>query len=101
MAAFLAGWSEGCGAVLVSDYGKGVCTPGLLAALADAAASRGLPLLVDPTRTADYGRYRGAEVIKPNRTEAELAAGRAVLSADDALAAGRELCARWGSAPPW
>ena len=39
-------------AVLVSDYGKGVCTPELLAWLRAATASRGVPLLIDPARQA-------------------------------------------------
>jgi D-beta-D-heptose 7-phosphate kinase/D-beta-D-heptose 1-phosphate adenosyltransferase len=90
----LASQAEGCQAVLVSDYGKGVCTPRLLAAIL--AAGRGLPVLIDPTRTSDYGLYRGAEVVKPNRAEAELVSGRPILSPQDALAAGREMCGRWG-----
>jgi D-beta-D-heptose 7-phosphate kinase/D-beta-D-heptose 1-phosphate adenosyltransferase len=92
----LAVCSEGCSAVLVSDYGKGVCTPALLAVIADMCRQRGVPLLTDPTRVSDYGRYRGARVIKPNRQEAELVIGRPIHSPDEALTAGRELCSRWG-----
>jgi D-beta-D-heptose 7-phosphate kinase/D-beta-D-heptose 1-phosphate adenosyltransferase len=92
----LAAFLEGYKAVLVSDYGKGVCTPTLLAAIADVCGQRSIPLLVDPTRIPDYGRYRGASVIKPNRQEAELAVGRPIHSPDEAVTAGRELCNRWG-----
>src|SRR5205085_12335954 len=49
LAEALAPQVAGCQAVLVSDYGKGVCTPGLLAAVRAAAGP--LPVLIDPTRT--------------------------------------------------
>src|SRR5262249_1545366 len=40
--------------VLVSDYDKGVCTPGLLAAVVTAARAGGLRTLADPIRGGDY-----------------------------------------------
>jgi D-beta-D-heptose 7-phosphate kinase/D-beta-D-heptose 1-phosphate adenosyltransferase len=83
-------------AVLVSDYAKGVCTLQLLACVLKAAARHGLPVLIDPARIADHGRYRGASVLLPNRIEAELASGMAINRPEDALAAGRTLCARCG-----
>jgi D-beta-D-heptose 7-phosphate kinase/D-beta-D-heptose 1-phosphate adenosyltransferase len=61
-------------AVLVSDYGKGAVTDGLLALLLDRARARGLPVLVDP-KGEDFGRYRGATCITPNRAEARRATG--------------------------
>jgi D-beta-D-heptose 7-phosphate kinase / D-beta-D-heptose 1-phosphate adenosyltransferase len=79
-------------AVLVSDYGKGVCTPGLLAALRAITARQGVPLLIDPARQASCQRYHGADLLKPNRAQAELATGRKILSPDDGLAAGQALC---------
>ena len=87
-----------CRAVLISDYGKGVCTPRLLAVVIEAAKALGIPVLVDPARDVDYGRYRGAALVKPNRLEAEAAVGRRLVTAADALAAGSELCERWGIA---
>jgi bifunctional ADP-heptose synthase (sugar kinase/adenylyltransferase) len=36
--------------VLVSDYDKGVCTPGLLRVAVDAAQGRGIRVIADPTR---------------------------------------------------
>jgi D-beta-D-heptose 7-phosphate kinase / D-beta-D-heptose 1-phosphate adenosyltransferase len=82
-------------AVLISDYAKGVCTPELLARVIGAAREQGLPVLVDPARIGDYGRYRGATLVKPNRRETELATGRAIHSPADALEAGRELVRRY------
>ncbi len=82
-------------AVLISDYGKGVCSPKLLADVIHAAGKRNLPVLVDPRRGADYSVYRGATLIKPNRHEAGEATGRRIHSRGEAVAAGRELCARY------
>jgi len=87
-----------CQAVLISDYAKGVCTPRLLADVIAAARGRRLPVLVDPARGADFGRYRGASLIKPNRDEASAAVGRPIGSPDEAIAVGRELCRRFGIA---
>lgn len=84
-----------CEAVLVSDYGKGVCTPRLMKAVMQAAHERGLPVAVDPARSANYEIYRGATVITPNRLEASTAVGRTIKTVADALAAGRELCERF------
>ncbi len=77
--------------VLVSDYDKGVCTPGLLAALIGAAKARGLRVLVDPIRGRDYGKYRGSSSLTPNRLETGLATGRVLETTGDALAAGDQL----------
>ncbi len=79
-------------AVLISDYDKGVCTPRLLRLVIDAARSAGLPVLVDPIRGHDYTRYRGATTMTPNRTEAGLATGITIETADDAIRAGWKLC---------
>jgi len=87
-----------CRAVLISDYGKGVCAPRLLADVIAAARARRLPVLVDPARGVDFSRYGGASLIKPNRDEASAAAGRPIGSPDEAFAAGRELCRRYGIA---
>ncbi|MES2790053.1 MAG: bifunctional heptose 7-phosphate kinase/heptose 1-phosphate adenyltransferase [Planctomycetota bacterium] len=79
-------------AILVADYLKGVCTERLLQAVISAARANGQPVLVDPGRLADYGRYRGATLIKPNRVEAELVSGRPLTNSQDVLVAARQLC---------
>ncbi|MBI9083312.1 MAG: D-glycero-beta-D-manno-heptose-7-phosphate kinase [Desulfobacterales bacterium] len=58
--------------VLVSDYGKGVISPSLMAVIV--AEARDKPVVVDP-KGLDYKRYKGASLITPNRKEAGLAAG--------------------------
>ncbi len=78
--------------VLVSDYGKGVCSPSLLRAVIDAAKRRGVPVVVDPVKSQDFTVYRGATAITPNRAETEHATGRKIKSPADAFAAAHELC---------
>jgi len=81
-----------CDGVLISDYGKGVCTPSLLARCIAAARRFNKPVLVDPLRGTDYSRYRGATLLKPNRSETSLATGMPIESPAAALTAAQRLC---------
>jgi D-beta-D-heptose 7-phosphate kinase/D-beta-D-heptose 1-phosphate adenosyltransferase len=83
-------------AVLISDYGKGVCSAKLLKAIIRFACRKKLPVLVDPCRGGDYERYRGATLIKANRHETAAAVGREIRRPAEAFMAGNELCAHWG-----
>jgi len=78
-------------AIILSDYRKGVVTPGIMAA-AVAAAGR-TPVVVDP-KVPDAARYIGATVLTPNHHEAELMTGTRIQTAGDARAAARALHAR-------
>ena len=64
-------------AVILSDYGKGVLSPGIIGHVIAEARARGVPVFVDP-KTEDFGRYRGATCITPNTQELALASGMAV-----------------------
>ena len=65
----------GTASVLVlSDYGKGVCAPRVLAHAMGAARARGIAVFVDP-KSNDFSRYRGATCITPNARELAAAAG--------------------------
>jgi D-beta-D-heptose 7-phosphate kinase/D-beta-D-heptose 1-phosphate adenosyltransferase len=77
--------------VLVSDYDKGVCTPGLLAAVIAGARAHGVRALADPIRGSDYRKYHGCSAVTPNRLEAGLATGRVLGDAAQALESAREL----------
>ncbi len=83
--------SDGAGAIVLSDYGKGVVTGEVAAALRATAT----PLVVDP-KGRDWDRYAGATLVTPNKRElAE--AGHAALADDAALAAAaRALMERHG-----
>ena len=65
---------RGAGAVILSDYQKGVVTRRLMKVVLDAARRAGIPLLVDP-KVRHFALYRGATVVTPNQLEAEQATG--------------------------
>jgi D-beta-D-heptose 7-phosphate kinase/D-beta-D-heptose 1-phosphate adenosyltransferase len=77
-------------AVVLSDYAKGVLTPGVIRAVIDAARRRGIPVVVDP-KGHDYSVYRGATVITPNRQELGAAVHRPVTSETEIATAAGEL----------
>jgi D-beta-D-heptose 7-phosphate kinase/D-beta-D-heptose 1-phosphate adenosyltransferase len=77
--------------VLVSDYDKGVCTPGLMAFAVAAAKGRGLRLVADPIRGPDYRKYHGCSAITPNRLEAGLATGRSLQTPPEIFEAAAQL----------
>jgi rfaE bifunctional protein kinase chain/domain len=62
-----------CDAILMSDYGTGLVTPELAAALSSAAAGRGkrraIPILIDSRY--DLLKYRGLTACTPNESEVE------------------------------
>jgi D-beta-D-heptose 7-phosphate kinase/D-beta-D-heptose 1-phosphate adenosyltransferase len=60
-------------ACIISDYAKGVVTPRLAREVVRLARQDGRPVIVDP-KGADYTKYRGATIVKPNLHEAERSA---------------------------
>jgi D-beta-D-heptose 7-phosphate kinase/D-beta-D-heptose 1-phosphate adenosyltransferase len=60
-------------ACIISDYAKGVVTPRVARELIRLARQAGRPVVVDP-KGADYTKYRGATLVKPNLHEAERSA---------------------------
>ncbi len=81
---------RGAGAVVVSDYAKGVVSETSARAAIAAARKARVPVVVDP-KGRDYARYRGATVITPNRKETFEATGVEPTGAAGAEAAGRRL----------
>jgi D-beta-D-heptose 7-phosphate kinase/D-beta-D-heptose 1-phosphate adenosyltransferase len=75
-----------CDAVVISDYLKGVIQPTLMRAIVDAAAARGVPVVVDP-KGRDFSRYSGATVVAPNLAEIVTALGYAVPKDDASVEA--------------
>ena len=63
-----------CGVLILSDYGKGVLDGGVAAELIAESRDAGKAVIVDP-KGRDYGRYRHATVITPNRAELSEATG--------------------------
>ena len=79
-------------ALLISDYGKGVCTPGILKTVIAAARQTDIPVSVDPCRNADYSAYAGASLLTPNRLEAEQPTGQVIREPQHALTVAYQLC---------
>jgi D-beta-D-heptose 7-phosphate kinase / D-beta-D-heptose 1-phosphate adenosyltransferase len=78
------------GAVVISDYAKGVLTPRVVRAVIDGARELGKPVVVDP-KGIDYTVYSGATVITPNRKELADATRRPVATHQEVAVAAAEL----------
>ncbi len=81
----------------IEDYNKGVVSAELARGAIEAARSRGVPVLVDPASIADYGRYRGATLVTPNRSETEMLIAAPLRSIDAVRAAAAEILSRCGT----
>ncbi len=81
--------------LVLSDYGKGVLEPRTLSVIIDQARDAGLSIVVDP-KGQDYGVYRGAHVVTPNRRELQAATGLPVASDQEIESACRALIERCG-----
>ncbi|HWL06528.1 MAG TPA: D-glycero-beta-D-manno-heptose-7-phosphate kinase [Xanthobacteraceae bacterium] len=84
------------GAVVLSDYAKGVLSPAVIRAVIDAALAAGKPVIVDP-KGKDFSIYRGATLITPNRQELANATRHPVRDNDETVAAAHELIRQTGS----
>jgi D-beta-D-heptose 7-phosphate kinase/D-beta-D-heptose 1-phosphate adenosyltransferase len=81
--------------VVVSDYAKGVLTDGVALEIIKAAGEAGAQVIVDP-KGGDHIRYRGADLLKPNRRELAHATGMPVATEAEIVAAARALIERCG-----
>jgi D-beta-D-heptose 7-phosphate kinase/D-beta-D-heptose 1-phosphate adenosyltransferase len=77
-------------ALILSDYGKGLLSPELLAYAVEAARGAGIPVLVDP-KARDFTRYHRATCITPNLKELAAASGMPVGSDTEVAAAARRV----------
>ena len=80
---------DGCSAVVLSDYAKGSLAEA--ATLIEAARTADTPILVDPKST-DFGTYRGAGLLTPNRAEFEAALGGSGESHEQMAARAQRVC---------
>jgi D-beta-D-heptose 7-phosphate kinase / D-beta-D-heptose 1-phosphate adenosyltransferase len=81
--------------VIISDYAKGVLTEGVAFEIIRAAREAGARVIVDP-KGGDHIRYRGADLLKPNRRELAHATGMPVETEVEIVTAGRALIERCG-----
>jgi D-beta-D-heptose 7-phosphate kinase/D-beta-D-heptose 1-phosphate adenosyltransferase len=91
----LRGEIEGCRALVVSDYEKGVVTPRLLQKVLALARRRTVPVFVDP-KLRHFALYKRVSVVTPNQGEAERATGSEVASQAGVEAAGRRILSLLG-----
>lgn len=87
---------EGLDGIILSDYGKGVCTPEFCRAVISRARSAKVPIMVDP-KGSDWSRYAHADYITPNVKEMGEAVSLTLNNTDDevtqaARQAGAEHC---------
>jgi rfaE bifunctional protein kinase chain/domain len=93
----LAGRTEGCRALVLSDYSKGLVGARTAETLHRLASAAKLPLLVDP-KPADINLYKGMTLLTPNAEEAGRAANMPVRTPREIVAAGRRIMEATGCA---
>ncbi|UPT75971.1 MAG: PfkB family carbohydrate kinase [Elusimicrobiota bacterium] len=71
-------------AVILSDYGKGVINPRVLARAISACRRRGIPVTVDP-KPEHFSRYKGVTCVTPNTSEAWACMRRDAKPGSDAI----------------
>jgi D-beta-D-heptose 7-phosphate kinase/D-beta-D-heptose 1-phosphate adenosyltransferase len=71
-------------AVILSDYGKGVINPRVLARAIASARRRGLPITVDP-KPEHFRLYKGVTCVTPNTSEAWACMRRDAKAGSDAI----------------
>jgi len=82
------------GAIIVSDYNKGIITKKLIDGVRDVIAGRNIVLCVDPKQN-DFSFYRGCDIITPNHHEAGRALGVDLLNEEDIVRGGRDLLEKY------
>jgi len=85
---------ENAGALVISDYDKGVITPRILSEVLPAAYGR-MPVLVDP-KIRNFDSYRPATLVTPNHHEALRLTNLEEDSDDSLTAAARQIRSRVG-----
>jgi len=67
--------------IVISDYGKGMCTFELCQYLINRANELKIPIIIDP-KGSDWGKYKGSTIVTPNIKELSEVIGRKVLNDD-------------------
>ncbi|BBB91606.1 MAG TPA: D-glycero-beta-D-manno-heptose-7-phosphate kinase [Methylomusa anaerophila] len=74
----------GVAAIIISDYGKGLCTPALCQCVIQAANRHKIPIIVDP-KGDNWLKYSEAYLLTPNLKEISEAVRRPVTNSDKAV----------------
>ena len=76
--------AKGISAIIISDYGKGMCTEEMCQYTIQKAKEKNVPVFVDPKGT-QWNKYRGASYITPNVKEAGEVLGKKLANETDVL----------------
>ncbi|RYY08308.1 MAG: hypothetical protein EOP43_00310 [Sphingobacteriaceae bacterium] len=76
--------------VLISDYSKGLLSAYFLTAIFNICSQAGIKTIIDPKGT-DYSKYKGGNVIKPNKKEAMQASGILITDLESLTAACKKI----------
>ena len=82
------------GAIVISDYSKGVVSRELIDGIKNITRDSKIFLCVDP-KQSDFSVYAGVHVITPNHHEAQRAAGMEIVSGDDLITLGERLLSKY------
>jgi rfaE bifunctional protein kinase chain/domain len=85
---------NGLGALVISDYNKGVVTGSLLEGIRKEIAGLSIVTCVDP-KQRDFSLYHGFDIITPNHHEAGNAAGEEMQNGRDHVRVGMKLMQRY------
>lgn len=77
--------------ILVSDMNKGVISKQIAEEVINYGKKQNVPIIVDPRYSDDYGNYKDATAIAPNRYETELSTGIKITGVDSLKSAGKKL----------
>lgn len=81
---------EDVGAVVISDYGKGVVTEKLMEKVRHLCTAKSIPILVDP-KEKHFSLYHGCYIVTPNQNEAGGFYNRRIKSEKDLVEVGESL----------
>jgi rfaE bifunctional protein kinase chain/domain len=94
MIAYIRALRDEIGAIVISDYGKGVITKALLDGIRDLVRDRKIIICVDPKKS-DFSLYEGCDIITPNHHEAGRAVGVDRVSRENLVEVGTTLLSRY------
>lgn len=84
------------GAVIISDYAKGALTNRILSSIIRLTKKKDILTVVDP-KGADFTKYSGADVLTPNKAEAQEASGVKIVDQKSLTLAARNIIKQSGS----
>ncbi|MDD5722128.1 MAG: D-glycero-beta-D-manno-heptose-7-phosphate kinase [Syntrophales bacterium] len=93
--AYIESMEDDLGAVIISDYNKGVFSEQLIRKIREITTKRGIILCIDP-KQSDFSLYRGCDLITPNHQETEHALGMELENSDDITKGGKTLIRKFG-----